>query len=378
MSSSLFTKPSPPVTTSRQLPQHPKMCLSYILNPAPQTQTTVAKSVVPEQALLPEDSISEFPSSPCLSDVGIVVTPLCVPDLSADLVGSFLSHNPTPPSPTTSDQQLAGKSQSCSYSPSVFGPGDIKSPSSFLVPDPSFDLLHDSLSSDPYNPPKYHDCGSALDTPSSMNRGGIGLPNLAVGSAILDSSCPLSPHLRDLNTLPDSSPMHQEFHSTNEKPSSSTVISQPLLQHPKMALSYILNPNPMVDKYEETKLEPADPKPVPPRMSRSPSPSLSESEVSSPVTSDFNFHGSPVLSQYPRSDTPPPNESQLSSPATTPPSSPRPIPHTIPDLPQMVQPPQHLPWEGAPPPGMNPRDHRAYQRAGVHWMLAEIFSPDIG
>ncbi|GJJ06783.1 hypothetical protein Clacol_000979 [Clathrus columnatus] len=145
-----------------------------------------------------------------------------------------------------------------------------------------------------------------------------------------------------------------------------------------MALSYILNPSPTDNENEETKPEPDDTKRVPLPTSRSLSPSLSDFEVNSPSTFDFNFNASPVHSPYPRSDTPSHDESQLPSPATTPPSSPPPVPHAIPDLPQMVQPPQQLPWEGAPPPGLNAATHRAYQRAGVHWMLAEIFGPDIG
>ncbi|GJJ06779.1 hypothetical protein Clacol_000975 [Clathrus columnatus] len=364
MSSSLFTKPSPPVTTSRQLPQHPKMRLSYILNPAPQTQTTVVESVVPEEVPLPEQPVSDVdvPSSP----------------YSSDLIRSTLLYDPTLHSLSGGDHELSFTTQppSRSGSSSLLASEDLVPLPDSLAPDLASDLTTNLLFNPNRSPEIYHDSRKVLGTPSTMNRDGNELMFTPDRSAICHSSLHISPlQHRDLNALLNNSLPPSKSQNINVPPSSSAAISQPLPQHPKMALSYILNPSPTVN---ETKPNLDDPKPVPPRMSRSPSPSLSESEVSSPVTSDFNFHGSPVLSQYPRSGTPPPNESQLSSPATTPPSSPRPIPHTIPDLPQMVQPPQHLPWEGAPPPGMNPRDHRAYQRAGVHWMLAEIFGPDIG
>ncbi|GJJ10207.1 hypothetical protein Clacol_004433 [Clathrus columnatus] len=241
--------------------------------------------------------------------------------------------------------------------------------------DLSFDSLRYSLSYNSNNTARnYHDSRNALGTPSPMNRSATELSSLPDRSAIHPSSLHFHPQSCNLNILPENSLLHPESQSADGTPSSSMIIGQPLPQHPKMMLSYILNPSSPVSEKAET----PEPNPVLAHTSRSPSPTLSGSEVSSPSTSLFNINGSPVLTRHPGLDSPPHDGSQLSSPTTTPPSSPPPIPQPVPDLPQMVQPPQLLPWEGPPPPGLNPANHQAYQQGGVHWMLAQIFGADIG
>ncbi|GJJ06699.1 hypothetical protein Clacol_000894 [Clathrus columnatus] len=405
MSTSLPNKPSSPLETRRKLPQHPKMRLSYILNPYPPTQPAVIQPVEPEPVPLREQPVSGCPSSQYLSDFGDMVTSPLIPDLSSDFIGSSLLPNATAPSPDSSGHELPVLLPSrdlLSTSSSIPDLSTNLSPYSLIHPHPyhrsgsspsensrslfqapisllpclepdsssestQYSVLYNSIN----GPENYHDSRSALGTNSFMNPDSTELQISHDRSSIyppLFRPSPLQPH--DPNTVPHDSLPHPEPHPT---PSSLTTMC-----HPKMELLYILNPSTTVNEHEVTTPEFVEQNSVPSPTSRSPSPTVSDSELSSSSTSFFHRNRSPDHTRQPRLNSPPHDESTAPSPATTPPSSPPPVPHVIPDLPQMVQPPQLLPWEGPPPQGLNARNHQAYQRAGVHWMLAEIFGPDIG
>ncbi|GJJ10688.1 hypothetical protein Clacol_004915 [Clathrus columnatus] len=358
MPTPLFTKPSLPVATNRQLPQHPKMRLSYILNPStPTRQNIIVQPIVSASVPIPEEAASASPSfqdaeehglplgspsssrsrSPSLSEwQNIIPTP--IPDIAA------LSPHPLPDTSATLNQGSA-------------------SPEIHSITPVAPELLSSSVSSNSHQELRDHDLGDAFATRSVMNQPWDEL-SLRVCRQIspIPLRCTVVP-TSVLNIPPISPVFNPQSHSINVTPSSETLIRQPIPQHPKMRLSYILNPS-----------SPTTPRPElaePPHAeSRSPSSTISEYGLSSLIDSPVDNRSTVLTTLHTLHD-----ESPLASPVTTPSSSPPPIAPTVPDLPTtLVEPPQVLPWEGTPPPGLNPQNHRVYQRGGVHWM----FGPDIG
>ncbi|GJJ10118.1 hypothetical protein Clacol_004344 [Clathrus columnatus] len=332
MQTSLFTKSSSPLATGRQLPQHPKMCLSYILNPSQtgQTVTTVGQLVVPVPAPvhLPKEAVAGSASShisrvPELLLEGQLSSRACSPSLSIPDISVGLL--PYPPSPIPHS----------STSPEI----------------PS---IASSVSSNSDQPNIDHGSSNGFITCPTMNGRWRESTNLGDHQPIRPpplSSSAIPP--RAFNSSPNSPVANLQSHEIDITPTPLTVIHQPIPQHP-----YVLNPSSPVGGGEETRpnLVVAR-KPVEIPSSRSPSPTLSA------FTSDTQHS--------------PHDQSPILSPATTPPSSPPPIPPPMADLPNMMEPLQLLPWEGPPPPGLDPRNYREYQRAGVHWMLGQIFGTDI-
>ncbi|GJJ09182.1 hypothetical protein Clacol_003404 [Clathrus columnatus] len=333
MPASLFTKPSSPLLTRRQVPQHSKMRLSYILNSSPPPQTTVVQPVVSGPVSLLKEPVSDFPSSPCSSGFGDAITTLFISNLESDLiVGSSALYNPPPPSRTSSPHELPHESHRSCY-PSLLASEDLIPPPNSFVPALSSDSLRHSLL---YNPNNYQ---NSLGVFSPMNGGATPiLRDCSVIHPALHVLPPLQPS--DLNILPNNSLPHPESRSTGATPFSSTITHRAIPQHPTTVFP---NQPSSLNEQEETVPGLVELNPIPTSTSRSPSPTLSDSPVSSPSTSLFHFNGSPNHTPHPLLDSPCHNESQLPSPATTPPSSPPPVPHPSPDLPQMVQPAQLLP-----------------------------------
>ncbi|GJJ06688.1 hypothetical protein Clacol_000883 [Clathrus columnatus] len=357
MPSSFLPKLSSHVATSRQLPQHPKMRLSYILNPSPPTQSTVVPAPVPlpAEALLdspsshdssnqhvPSEKPSSSRSSSSLLSQAEDLMPTFRPDFSEseNLLPYCLSSHLPPRHHVSTSPEV----------PSIAS--SVSEPSSNSLPSPV------SCNSIPghYN---YHESSNAFPKSSVMNQAWDESTSLGDPRPI----CPLSRCSSPLLKIPPNTPVvSPQSCKTNVPPSSPTVIRQPVPQHPKMRLSYILNPP------SPTTIRPelADP---PYADSRSPSPTRSEYCLSS--LSDSPVKRSTVITLQTPDDGSP-----LASPVTTWRSSLLPISTIVPDLPLiMVEPPQLLPWEGPPSQGLNSRNHRAYPRAGVHWML--IFGSDI-
>ncbi|GJJ10109.1 hypothetical protein Clacol_004335 [Clathrus columnatus] len=358
MQASLFTSPSSPPVKGRQLPQHPKMRLSYILNPSPPTsQTTVHRPVIPAPVPIPAEAASESAAlhdssqaetssrsrlgSPSLLDAEDSISTPLIPEFLTDSLPNLLHYTPLALHGSTTPEIPP-------IVTSIPGLSDRAVPSS-ISSNSNHQLDHD------------HDASNSFSTGPLMNQEGTELTSLGNRHPIhlppLRSPF-VSPHA--LNFPANSHISNPQSHVVDVTSSSLTAILQPIPQHPKMTLSYILNPS-----------SPTGPKLVIPNSvhatnSRYPSPAQSESESCSSITSDFH------------SETRPHDQSPPTSPATTPPSSPQPIHPPMPDLPNMVEPPQLLPWEGPPPPGLDARNHQVYQQAGVHWMLVQIFGSDLG
>ncbi|GJJ16057.1 hypothetical protein Clacol_010336 [Clathrus columnatus] len=325
MPSSLFTKPSVHVATTRQLPQHPKMRLSYILNPStPTTQTNDVHPGVPESSPPSAEAAS---GSPSFHDYEFQShrpgsSRSCSPASEELIAPSFISPDVLPfslSSPATHHG---------STSP------DIPSNASpVTVPQPPHRSLPSLISSNSNaHLSQHHDSSHAFATGSAMNKGWNESPSLGHGRPIrpLPRCSPPAP-TRCLNLATDGVVIKPQSHSTNSPPSSPTIIHEPP-QHPKMRLSYILNP----PSPTTTRPKLAD---SPHAESRSPSPTISEYCLSS--LSDSPVHRLTVL--------PPPDDESLASPVTTPPSSPPPVPTIVPDLPLiMVEPPQLLPGSERP------------------------------
>ncbi|GJJ12751.1 hypothetical protein Clacol_006996 [Clathrus columnatus] len=256
--------PCPSMAERQALPQHPKMTLSYILNPAAPAMSHEIKrhSRSPSPLSSSTDFATESPTS--LQHTLISSVP-DIPSISLEPVpNSPLSMNcPTSPSSSPSSSPFLSRFE--------------RLPPPLFVPDFSFDHLPYSL------------IYESADSPEAASR------NLAdIRFRSVRVQCPIRP--------------------------------------------------PSVDE---------------------PSPSNgSDSRCTSPLSS-IDLHHNP--------DTPE-DEIILASPITTPPSSP-PLSADR-DTFDIVEPPQMLSWEGPPPPGLTERNHAGYQRAGVHWMLAQIFGSE--